>query len=70
MDFTAILENAFKSWKTSSAGLAVIIAGIVFFVVDDPEVRKWAMGVIGSAVAGGLILARDGDKTSEDTGAK
>ncbi len=63
-----------KSWKTTLAGIAAIIAAVgtavsAQFDNDPATVPDWTM-VIGMITAGvGLVLARDNDKTSEQVGA-
>lgn len=63
-----------KSWKTTLAGIAAIVAAVgtavsAQFDNDPATVPDWTM-VIGMITAGvGLMLARDNDKTSEQVGA-
>jgi len=63
-----------KSWKTTLAGIAAIVAAVgtavsAQFDNDPATVPDWTMG-IGMITAGvGLVLARDNDKTSEQVGA-
>ena len=64
-----------KSWKTTAAGIAAIVAAIALaishqFDSDQATVADWS-AVITALTAGiGLILARDNDKTSEQAGAR
>ena len=64
-----------KSWKTTVAGIAGVIAAIATavqaqFDADPATVPDWAM-VGGLLAAGiGLLLARDNNKTSEQAGAR
>ena len=64
-----------KSWKTTVAGIAAIVAAIALavahqFDADPTTVADWS-AVIAALTAGvGLVLARDNDKTSEQAGAK
>ena len=63
-----------KSWKTTLAGIAAIVAAVATAVSaqfdnDPATVPDWTL-VIGMVTAGvGLVLARDNDKTSEQVGA-
>ena len=63
-----------KSWKTTLAGIAAIVAAVATAVSaqfdnDTATVPDWTL-VIGMITAGvGLVLARDNDKTSEQVGA-
>jgi hypothetical protein len=64
-----------KSWKTTVAGIAAIVAAIALAVAhqldaDPTTVADWST-VITALMAGvGLVLARDNDTTSEQAGAK
>jgi hypothetical protein len=64
-----------KSWKTTTAGIAAIIAAVALaaeqqFDSDPATVADWA-GVVTAVVTGiGLLLARDNDRSSEDVGLK
>lgn len=63
-----------KSWKTTLAGIAAIVAALATAVSaqfdnNPATVPDWTM-VIGMITAGvGLVLARDNDKTSEQVNA-
>ena len=64
-----------KSWKTTLAGVAAIIAAIALaiahqFDADANTVADW--GAVAAAVAAGvgLLYARDNDRSSEDVGIK
>ena len=63
-----------KSWKTTLAGIAAIVAAIATAVTaqsdnDPATLPDWTM-VIAMITAGvGLVLARDNDKSSEQVGA-
>ncbi len=63
-----------KSWKTTLAGIAALIAAIALAIAhqfdsDPATVADWS-AVIAAITAGvGLLLARDNDKSSEDVGA-
>lgn len=64
-----------KSWKTTVAGIAGVIAAIASaiqaqFDGDPATVPDW--GLVGALLATGigLLLARDNDKTSEQVGAQ
>ena len=65
-----------KSWKTTTCGiLAAVAAGITLVAVplldEDPAtVANWGAFGATLAVAIGLLMARDNNKTSEDAGAK
>lgn len=63
-----------KSWKTTLAGVAAIVAAVATAVSaqfdnNPATVPDWTL-VIGMITAGvGLMFARDNDKTSEQVGA-
>jgi anti-sigma-K factor RskA len=63
-----------KSWKTTLAGIAAIVAAVATAVSaqfdnNPATVPDWTL-VIGMITAGvGLMFARDNDKTSEQVGA-
>jgi anti-sigma-K factor RskA len=63
-----------KSWKTTLAGVAAIVAAVATAVSaqfdnNPATVPDWTL-VIGMITAGvGLMFARDDDKTSEQVGA-
>ena len=63
-----------KSWKTTLAGIAGVVAAIASAVQaqfdgNPATVPDW--GLVGALLATGigLLLARDNDKTSEQAGA-
>lgn len=56
------IQNLKTNWKTASAGILAIVAGIVMITVDKQIVEG-----VGSILTGiGLILAADGGKSQED----
>jgi hypothetical protein len=64
-----------KSWKTSAAGIAAIVAALAtavgaLFDADPLTMPDW--GAVAAAVMAGigLIAARDNGVTSEQAGAK
>jgi uncharacterized YccA/Bax inhibitor family protein len=64
-----------KSWKTTLAGVAGVVAAIATAVQaqfdgDPATIPDWALvaGLLATGV--GLLLARDNDKTSERVGAR
>jgi len=64
-----------KSWKTTAAGIAAIVAALAtavgaLFDADPVTMPDW--GAIAAAVMAGvgLIAARDNGVTSEQAGAK
>jgi hypothetical protein len=64
-----------KNWKTTGAGVAAILvavsAALTAFTDGDPATNIDFALLVSSVIAGvGLICARDGDKTSEQVGAK
>jgi len=64
-----------KSWKTTTAGLAAIIAAIALaisnhFDGDPATVADWTAAITAFTAGVGLILARDNDTTSEEAGAR
>lgn len=58
-----------KSWKTTTAGLAAIVAAGGAAVAAYPDIN-WALTGPAIAAGVGLLLARDNDVTSEEAGAK
>ncbi len=63
----SIVKSAVSSWKTTLAGIALIVAGHTLLVVWPEEKMGEALAMI--LAGSGLIFARDNDKTSEDVGA-
>jgi len=64
-----------KNWKTTGAGVAAILvavsAALTALSDNDPATNIDFALLVSSVIAGvGLICARDGDKTSEQVGAK
>jgi hypothetical protein len=64
-----------KSWQTTLAGIAAIVAAIANAIVAqfDTEpltVPDWPLVIAAISAGIGLIRARDNDKSSEDVGAK
>jgi hypothetical protein len=64
-----------KSWKTTAAGIAAIVAALAtavgaLFDADPLTMPDW--GAVGAAIMAGigLIAARDNNVTSEQAGAK
>jgi len=63
-----------KSWKTTAAGIAAIVAALAtavgaLFDADPTTLPDWG-AVAAAIIAGiGLIAARDNDVTSEKAGA-
>lgn len=63
------------SWKTSGLGLGMIllvVGQVLVALLDaDPETSVNYKLILGEFMAGvGLLLARDNNKSSEETGAK
>lgn len=63
-----------KSWKTTAAGIAAIVAALAtavgaLFDADPTTLPDW--GAVAAAILAGigLIAARDNDVTSEKAGA-
>lgn len=70
-----LFRNGSVSWKTSLAGIAAIItlvsAAISAQFDEDPTtVPDWNTAIAAVFIGFGLVTARDGDKSSEQTGAK
>ena len=64
-----------KSWKTTAAGIAAIIAAIALaishqFDTDPATIADWSAVITALTAGVGLVLARDNDKTSEQAGAR
>jgi hypothetical protein len=62
----------FKSWKTTSAGIASIVGGAstLYFAKAHLDAQTLT-GAVTAILAGiGLLFARDNDKSSEEAGAK
>lgn len=61
------------SWKTTSAGIAAIVGGLValYFAYKNGNLNEATVTTTVTAILGGLglIFARDNDKSSEDVGA-
>lgn len=62
-----------KSWKTTAAGIAALIAVIATavtaqFDTDTATVAEWGGVVTAVFVALGFVASRDNDKSSEDVG--
>jgi hypothetical protein len=62
------------SWKTTSAGIAAVLGGLVtlYFSYKAGTLNEGSITAAVTAILGGLglIFARDNDKSSEDVGAK
>jgi hypothetical protein len=64
-----------KSWKTTVAGIAAIVASVAAAIVaefdgDPATTAEWGV-VITAFIAGiGLLFARDNAVSSEEAGAK
>ena len=64
-----------KSWKTTVAGIAAIVAAIALavahqFDADPATMADWSTVITALTAGIGLMLARDNDKSSEQVGAK
>ena len=64
-----------KNWKTTGAGVAAILvalgAALTAYTDNDPATGVDLASLVAAVIAGiGLICARDGNKSSEDVGAK
>ncbi len=64
-----------KSWQTTLAAIltvvAVVIPALQLLMDGDATTNpNWNIMIPSITVAVGLIFARDGNKTSEDVGAK
>jgi len=65
-----------KSWKTTACGLlAAIAAGITLVAIpildnDPATTANWGAFGASLAAAGGVLFARDNDKSSDDVGTK
>jgi uncharacterized membrane protein len=64
-----------KSWKTTAAGIAAIVAAVALaishqFDTDPATVADWSAVITALTAGVGLVLARDNDRTSEQAGAR
>ncbi len=64
-----------KSWKTTVAGVASIVAAVAFaianqFDANPATVADWGAVIAALSAGVGLVLARDNDRTSEQVGAR
>ena len=64
-----------KSWKTTAAGIAAIVAAIALaishqFDAAPATVADWTAVITALTAGVGLVLARDNDRTSEQAGAR
>ena len=64
-----------KSWKTTLAGIAAVVAALAAAVAakldgDPATVADWGAVLAALSAGAGLLFARDNDKTSEDVGAR
>ncbi len=64
-----------RSWKTTTAGLAAILAALFAALTaerdgDPATVADWNTVAIAAAAGAGLLSARDNNKSSEQVGAK
>lgn len=50
------MKNAFKHWKTTSAGIIAIVTGIALYVSDHSKLTEALTAVLGGV---GLIFAAD-----------
>ena len=74
-DMKTLQDAALKSWKTTAVGwltfLGTLSACLIAVLDDNPETQaQWNLLFATFTGAVGLTLARDNDKSSEDTGAK
>ena len=54
------MKNALKNWKTTSAGVVMIVTGVLLYLND----RTKTVEALTSVLAGfGLIWAKDNDQT-------
>tara|TARA_Y100000310_G_C20624758_1_gene785249 strand:+ start:1039 stop:1248 length:210 start_codon:yes stop_codon:yes gene_type:complete len=63
-----------KSWKTTAAGIAALLAVIATAIAahldgDASTTAEWGAVVTAVFVALGFVASRDNSKTSEDVGA-
>lgn len=69
------LKKGLKSWKTTAAGWAAAVGlgltEVSKFLDGDPSTEpQWGLVIGAFAVLVGFTMARDGDKSSEEVGAK
>ena len=61
-----------KSWKTTSAGILMIVGGVVraYFAIRSGSFTEEAVMTTATTILGGvgLLFARDNDRSSEDVG--
>jgi hypothetical protein len=61
-----------KSWRTTTSGLATILATLahVFDAIADGKPIDFTVAIAGITTGIGLLHARDNKVTSEDAGAR
>lgn len=64
-----------KSWKTTLAGIAAIIAAVALaiaseFDADPATIADWGAAIAALSAGLGLLFARDNDKSSEQVAAR
>jgi hypothetical protein len=65
-----MIQNLLKNWKTSTAGILMITAGVNILVFTEINPQNITMAVTSFCGGIGLLFARDGDKSSEQVGVK
>ena len=68
----SFIQRALTNWKTTSVGVLSIVGGItrLIFAVKAGNISEEAIMTTATAILTGLglLLARDADKSSEDSG--
>ncbi len=73
---STLLKNTTTSWKTSVFGLTQWLATMsvqIGYIFDEAALGTepdWNLVVVSTMAFLGLLTARDGDRSSEDVGAK
>lgn len=69
------MQSVLANWKTTAAGVALICGAVASFLTavtdNDPATIGDPALLVGGIAAGiGLIMGRDGNVSSEDSGAR
>ena len=67
----SIIRSAAVSWKTTMVGVLVFVESLArnlsHLLDDNPDtVADWNLVILAATAMVGLMLAKDGDKSTED----